>query len=556
MKRQALLTFIVLIFIISGGIICYFQKQKEVQNRVEKVAKLVFENIVVKDYGKAIVEENEIYIPVELIRNYIDSDLELSDDKKRVYINISDKNLELEDKSLTKFVVENGVKINLLTKIEDNIVYIPGKLTSKIFNIDINYIETTKVVTVDRFTEEIKFGKIKEDTVLKLKNNKFSFTIDKLFKNEKVRVFKEYKDWYEVRNKVGHLGFVQRKYIDEFTKKISFNNKLNTKREDFDKSKKINITWEYVYERTPDIKNEDKIDGLDVVSPTWFKISKNGVVINNADINYVKEAHKKGYKIWGVVNNGFDPNITTNILNNEKLKNKVIAQIAFYASLYDLNGINIDFENIYYEDKSAFVKFVEDLTRILKKQNLIVSIDITVPGGSKRWSKVYDREKLAKIVDYIALMAYDEHWATSPKSGSVASIGWVERGIVKTLESVPKEKLLLGVPFYTRIWKETVDENGKIKVTSKAIPIKNVKKIIEENDAVVVWDSKAGQYFATYKKDSAVYKIWIEDAESIKLKLKLAHKYGLKGIASWRKGYEYEEIWEVIKMIKDDKKLL
>lgn len=486
MKKLIVSGIVFVILLILGGVFIIFQNQEKADNQVMSEILVVIEDEIVKDIENVLIEKNDIYLPVKFIKKHFDSYIYVSEDGKRAFVNLSDKDFIMEEDSLTEFIKRKDVQINIPLKIKDDRKYIAINQLEKIFNIDVEYNMDSNSVIID---------------------------------------------------------------------KNKYDNKINYPREEENKGR-VNITWEYVYGKTPDISNEEKIEGLDVVCPTWFSVADEGIVINKADLNYVQQAHEKGYKIWGLVDNSFNPETTSQVINNKDMKERVIAQIAFYASFYDLDGINIDFENIYYEDRDAFVKFVEDMTQILKKQNLVVSIDVTVPGGSKRWSKVYDRERLSKIVDYVALMAYDEHWATSPVSGSVASIGWVERGIKKSLDSIPKEKLLLGIPFYTRIWKETKDKEGKIKVSSKAIPIKNVEEILDKYDAEISWDPDTGQNFATYKEDDAVYKVWIEDSESIKLKIQLANEYGLKGIASWRKGYEYKEVWEVIDTVVEDKDLL
>ncbi len=450
--------------------------------------KLMVDDRLVDDIDNIVVDDKEIYLPLEFIIDEIDSDIEISEDKKYIYLDLSNKDYELENEELTNYVKEYTDKINLQTKYINDTTMIPVMTISKFLDITIEYIEDTNTVVLEKYNKD---------------------------------------------------------------------KKINGVRESYEPDENINITWEHVYHSSPDISDDKKIEGLDVISPTWFSVKEDGVVENKADLKYVKNAHEKGYKVWGLVDNSFDPKLTSKILNDEELKDKVIAQILLYSSMYDLDGINIDFENIYYDDKEALVSFVDDLTTMLKKQNSIVSIDVTVPGGSKQWSQVYDRKKLSKIVDYVALMAYDEHWGTSPVSGSVASIGWVEKGIKRSLEYIPKEKLLLGVPFYTRVWKEVTDEGGDADVSSKAVPIKNLEEILETNNAEIVWDDKVGQYFATYEgEENTVYKIWIEDSKSMELKIELANKYGLKGIASWRKGYEYNEIWEVIKTIKEEKELI
>lgn len=557
MKKSTIMGIVIITGLLLGSLYGIYEKQKEVVTEEVSETMLIIQDQLIEEAEGVFIENGNVYLPVGLIKTYFDSDIYTDEEKKRAYINLTDKDFEMEDADLTSYVKDNDIQINMPLKIKDYVRYLPINQLEKIYGIDVSFHEDSNIAMIDRSTDEAMFTKVKYDNVkVHSKSASISKTVDILNNGSEVKVFSEDDDWYEVRTEKGYYGYVKKKHTDEKTVKREYDNKVNYVRAQEEESGRINITWEYVYEKTPDISDEDKIQGLDVVIPTWFSLAEEGIIINKADFSYVENAHEKGYKVWGLVDNAFNPALTSELVNNDDMKEKFIGQIAFYASLYNLDGINIDFENIYYEDKDALVKFVEELTYILKKQNLTVSIDVTVPSGSERWSKVYDREKLAKIVDYVALMAYDEHWATSPVSGSVASIGWVERGIERSLEYIPEDKLLLGIPFYTRVWKETIDENGKLTVSSKAIPIKNVEEIIEKYDAEVTWNEETGQYFAIYKQNEAVYKVWIEDTQSIKLKIELAKKYGLSGIASWRKGYEYDEVWEVISTIVDEKDLL
>ncbi|GBG55699.1 putative glycosylase YvbX [Sporomusaceae bacterium FL31] len=309
---------------------------------------------------------------------------------------------------------------------------------------------------------------------------------------------------------------------------------------------KINLVWDHVTKDSRNLEAESKITGLDVLAPTWFSIAnEDGLVISKADMKYVQDAHTKGYKVWALVNNSFDRDLTRTILNNEWAKRNVIKQLLVYSSLYNLDGINIDFENVYDEDKGKLTEFVGELTAALKEQNIVVSIDVTIPSTTSYWSLCYDRSELGKIVDYVMVMTYDEHWRSSPVSGSVASQGWVDKGIAATLHSVPKEKLLMGIPFYTREWEET-SENGRTIVKSRAISMAQANTIIAEQGLSPVWLQDKGQNYVEYHKAGKLYRIWLEDQKSIALKANLVHKYGLAGAASWRKDFEQPEIWDVL----------
>ncbi|TGV31235.1 glycosyl hydrolase, partial [Mesorhizobium sp. M00.F.Ca.ET.186.01.1.1] len=202
----------------------------------------------------------------------------------------------------------------------------------------------------------------------------------------------------------------------------------------------------------------------------------------------------------------------------------------------------------YYEDKERLVQFVRELTPYLHQQGLTVSIDVTIKSNAKTWSMFLDRKALAEVVDYMAVMTYDEHWAASPKAGSVASLPWVEAGLQGVLEEVPNEKLLLGVPFYTRLWTEAKQADGTVKVSSKALSMPRAQEWIAERKLTPVLDKASGQQYVEYRdpKDGNVYKMWLEDVSSMAKRMELVKKYDLAGVASWRRGFEVPEIWPTI----------
>lgn len=308
-------------------------------------------------------------------------------------------------------------------------------------------------------------------------------------------------------------------------------------------SGKVNLVWD-VKGNAAALSKEDKINALNVIAPTWFSIiSESGLMANKAEAEYVAAAHRKGYKVWALVDNGFDPNITHAVLHSPAAREKVINQLVFYAALYQLDGINLDFENIYDEDKDKVNEFVSEIASVLKQQNLTLSMDVTVPSNVSFWSKCYDRKKLAEVLDYIMVMTYDEYWATSPVSGPVASYPWVENGIQKTLKEVPKEKLLLGIPLYTRLW----EERDGFKAKSKTMSMMDVERTIKERNLEVVWLEDKGLNYTEYYTDDKRYRIWLEDEKSLALKTGLVDKYGLAGVAAWRKGFERQEVWQILK---------
>ncbi|RKD32957.1 glycosyl hydrolase family 18 protein [Thermohalobacter berrensis] len=507
---------------------------------------IVIEDKPIKIDAHPIITGEKIYIPVEILKEYIYENIKLDEKNDRLYVNIEKPYFRLETEELDKRI-KDGIKLNFLTRKFNNIHYLNIKGLEKVFGISLHYAKASKILTIDKVEDERKVGTIKEKTYLRPRKSSFSFWMDKLSVGSKVMVFDNEGKWVKVRTDKGYIGYILNRKVDVQRISDGTDKKLNSVREDVEFKNKINLVWDHVYKYSSDLSKEEKIEGLNVISPTWFSVVEpNGYIENKGDIEYVKDAHEKGYMVWGLIDNSFNKDLTHKILKDKEAQENVINQILVYSSIYDLDGINIDFENVYYEDKDRLTKFVDKLTKELKKQNLIVSMDMTVPSSSLNWSKFYDREKLGKIVDYCMVMTYDEHWASSPKSGSVASIGWVERGIQKTLKYIPKEKLVMGVPFYTREWEEVKLRNGRVKVRSKALSMEKVEERIKEYNLKPVWLEETGQYYIEYTKEGKKYRIWIEDERSIKLKSLLIHKYNLAGVASWRKGFEKENVWQVL----------
>ncbi|MDF2545302.1 MAG: glycoside hydrolase [Anaerosolibacter sp.] len=533
----------------AGFIFMVFQSQEVSPVSYEGRAKIVIGARLVEEEPLILYNDDILYMPYEVIKNYINQDIILSEDQKRVYMPLQDTTMELENKELTEYVKNAGVQVNIPTRIEEGTIFIPVTLLKEILGIKIDYIEDGATVIIDAAATEISQGEIVGNKVgMKEKASRLEFSKAELKLGDRIVVFEEVGDWYHIRSNTGELGYVEKKHVQILNPVESPSMQINEKRAQEDLGdKKINIAWEYVHDKSPNIGAESRIQSLDVVVPTWFSIAdESGIVMNKGNRHYVNEAHKKGYKVWGLVDNGFDPALTSQILQDPQKRKQVIGQLLMYASIYNLDGINVDFENIYYKDKDVLTAFVRELSYYTNKQNISLSMDVTVPSSSEQWSKVYDRKELAKHVDYMAVMTYDEHWATSPVSGSVASMPWVERGIIRSMENIPPEKLLLGLPFYTRVWKEYRDETGKIKVESKAVSMVRAKEIIEEKDAAVLWNEDLGQYYAQYEEDGATFKIWLEDARSIALKTTLVEKYDLAGTASWRRGFEDQDVWMVL----------
>ena len=315
----------------------------------------------------------------------------------------------------------------------------------------------------------------------------------------------------------------------------------------------ISVLWDWQApgEKASRLAEQNKLPGVNVLSPSWFIIANEKGKIKdkkgNASLDYVRQAHERGYQVWALITNDFNPDMTKKLLASPMGRANAVREMKSLAKKYQLDGINIDFENIYPEDKDRLTDFVGEISRALQAEGLAVSMDITIPSSSGMWSRCYDRRALAEQVDYLMLMAYDEHSAASTVSGSVASLGWVEKGITATLaEGVPPRKLLLGMPLYMRIWQEDV-KTGKAKGTT--LSMSQAEKLLEDRKLSPVWLPNEGQYYFEYTEGKSRYRVWQENRRSLALKASLVSRYDLAGSAYWRSTLETPDVWESLAQV-------
>lgn len=546
-KTLNIAPFITMLFTILISCLFFLLNFYTVSPLPEDKPALIIENIVITEGTPFIIENNQVFLPYNIIKEYLDPYIFWDLAENKITITTFDKTVRLATESLTAFINNKPVEISFPAKNVTTQPYIPIHLLEDLYDIKVKVINDKERVIIDKNIPNRKIGKITSNEItMRLSPTWFSAPVVRLTKSDTLTVYSLHEGWFQVRTDEGLIGHVPEKNLEVFEMPKKPDNEPKPQRYNPGRDK-LNMVWDYIYKVTPNMSLEKAPAGLDIISPTWFSIvDGKGAIESKADISYIQWAHNNDLAVWALIDNNFDPDITHEFLSSSDTRDKIIRQILIYAELFRLDGINIDFENVYLEDKDLLVQFVRELTPILREAGIVVSMDVTAKSTSPNWSMCYDRKELGKVVDYMILMAYDEHWATSPVSGSVASIGWVKQGIVTLLEDVPPEKVILGLPFYTREWEETPTESGNTAVKSRALSMAQVKQILKQNDINMSWDEKAGQNFAYYTKGNSVFKIWLEDEKSIQLKAALVKKYNLAGAAAWRKGFEEPEIWEVL----------
>lgn len=495
------------------------------------------------------VDENGvIYIAKEDIENFFDNYIYYDEKYNQIITGSSTKiaNMVVGENSATVNSAEVKLKSPVIEK--ENKYFIPFSELKSVYNVDIEYINNR--VVVDSLDRKYQIATVAKDISVKSKPTSLSRTVDKIKAGDAVVISNRKDDlvksgWKKIRTSNGSLGYVKEDNLG----------KINTIRDDMVETSKVegkvSLAWEYFSDYGSAPERSGAMDGVNVVSPTFFRLEQleKGNVKENvgtAGINYINWAHNNGLKVWAMVSNISNESMidtTSEIMNDYKLRNKLINNIVNLVVKYNLDGINIDFENMYMEDKAMFNRFLIELEPRLNEMGKVLTVDVTAPDGSETWSMCFDRNTISKVADYIIFMAYDQYGASSNKGGTTAGCDWVEANITKFLgqEGVNPDKLVLAVPFYTRLWKEA---NGE--VSSDTVDLKDVNKVIPAN-VEKKWNDNLKQYYIEYTQNGAVYKMWIEDLKSISAKLDLINKYKLAGAAYWEKDRESPEVWDIVK---------
>lgn len=484
------------------------------------------------------IEDGMIYLSLDYIKEYLDKDIEYDKSSGEVGINNDHANKVLKlNEYEAKF---NSGTIDLRAPVikKDGKIMLPIEAFIYDYDVRLRYDKDIRLLLLDYRDKDYDLSKTTSETLLREGASKRSPIIKKLPQGEELYIYGDKGKYYKVRMTEGYAGYVLKKDLDENFEKVSFKSTSKNTSDGL-----INLTWDYTYaEHSEDKINQIKdIKGLDVIIPTWFSIRNgNGDMIDRGNQNYIKKYNDLGIDVWAYLDNSFDPEITHEALSNEKTRKKIINKTLELCKKYGMKGINIDFEHTKIDDRDYITDFVREF-RQAAGEDFIITVDVTPQISADVTKEPYDRKALAEIADYMVVMAYDQHWGSSDKAGSVAQYKWVEGSINVLFRNIPNKKMILGVPLYTRIWKE---DGGK--VTSKTISMDEVARIIASKGLKPVWDKESQQNYIEYQENGADYKIWIEDANSLEKKVSLVNKYNLAGVGSWRLGFETSNIWDVI----------
>ena len=492
--------------------------------------------------NKIQIINKQFYIPIKLIKMYVDEHIFC--DKKENKIVITDENrvIKLKLNDFNYKVNENEIRrLNFDMKKIGYEFYLPADFVKKIYDLEIDYQKKYNLLKIDFNDRDYFKGEIKKNCYMRYEADKKSFKAQKILKGEKVKIYDEQNNYLKIKLESGLLGYVKKENV--INKQKVYGKKKSSRK--IKNQPKIKMVWDGIYNQTANYYALKKRfdSGINVISPTWFSFDKkklNGELINLVDINYVKTAHKYGIKVCPSLSDELDYQTNHEIITDGTKREFVIEQIINFADEYDLDGINIDFEGVKKNDIDFYIEFLRELSPLFKKRNLILIVDVFVPDA---WSMYYNRKEIAETADYICVMAYDEYNLNSDEPGPVASYDFVLNGIKNTLKEVSKDKIIIGLPFYTRIW-HTKNNKFKIENVSMQVGFDFFKK----RNVEFKWLDDKKYFYCEYEDidENIIYKSWLEDENSIEEKLKLVKKFDLAGISGWKRGFEKKIIWELV----------
>lgn len=572
----SMLAVFALVVLILAGVMLAFLYEKYSPSK-ERMSWNTYYEVTATDEAAVILNDQMMETKARVIDGeaYVTTDMLYDELNPRFYWD-SKENLLLyttPTELITASVGSNTYTVAKQSYTED---YTPVKVDGDTAYVALKYIQKYTGLEYELLTDEVNrviirtnFGTVK--TVTAKKNTQVRYRagikspiLTDVAKGDTLYVMEETEDvgdWTKVRTADGFIGYIRNKYLGQQGEETIESNYTEPEYSHLSKDYTINMAWHQVTNADANSKVLETIantKGLTTISPTWFFLNDNdGNIDSLASQTYVNYCHQNNIEVWALVEDITHKDTITDyeILSRTSSRQRLVSNLIAKAIEFKLDGINVDFEYINEDSAKGYIEFIRELSIMCRLNGIILSVDNYRPADHNLF---YNRAEQGTVADYVVIMGYDEHYASSQEAGSVASIDWVKEGIEATLQDVPAERVINAVPFYTRLWEERpkteeelaqesdTDEYVPNVVTSKAYGMDAIDKILEANGAEKTWDETTGQYYAEYTVDGSTYKVWLEEEESIALKAALIKEYNLAGISAWKLGFERQDIWDII----------
>ncbi|MBO5057325.1 MAG: SH3 domain-containing protein [Lachnospiraceae bacterium] len=434
----------------------------------------------------------------------------------------------------------------VIARYEEDTLYVAVDYVKQYTNFSCEAFTEPNRLQIDTSWDEIQVSEIKKNTAVRIRGGVKSEILEDVQQGEKVTVLEQMETWSKVKTSDSVIGYVENKRLSDIRSEqpIPVTDYEEPEYTSVTRDYKINLGWHVI----AGVAGNDTLGsvtantkGLNVISPTWFKLSdNNGGFTSFATSEYVNKAHDMGLEVWALIENIEYKNSIDMyaILSSTATRTQLIDNLINTVLEYGIDGINVDFEQISMDCGEHYIEFIRELSIPCREHGIVLSVDNYVPTG---YTDHYDRREQGIVADYVIIMGYDEHYAGSEVAGSVASIDYVEEGIARTVEQVPANKVINAVPFYTRIWETTGSS-----ISSQAVGMAVAEEYVAAHNIEVEWDDATCQNYGEYTSGDTLYQVWLEDEKSIQVKLNIMEKYGIAGVASWRLGFEKPEIWDEI----------
>lgn len=426
----------------------------------------------------------------------------------------------------------------------DGTVYISMDVVKEYTDLDYAYYNDPNRVVIRNEWDGVEQATVQSDTAqVRQKGGIKSLILADVQKGDTLLYLENLDNWCKVMTADGYTGYIQTEDIAE-PEAIEARTAKKDSYERITRDHKINLVW---HQSTSTESNDAmaemtaEMTGVNVISPTWFSVTdETGTISSLASADYVKLAHDAGREVWGLIDNFNEAFDETTDLAYASVRSRIIEQLLAEAASCGMDGINVDFENLKEAGIPHYLQFLRELTSAAHTQNLVVSVDTPVPQA---YTMYYQRGEQARFVDYMIVMAYDEHFAGSEEAGSVSSLPFVQQAVEEMTRVMPADQVICGIPFYTRVWTEKF---GQSAITSEVLGMDGAKNYAKENQMTETWDASLGQNVATVETSDARYTIWMEDEQSMEEKLKVIQSADLAGVAEWKLGFERADVWSLI----------
>ena len=554
--------FIFLLLSVSGGYLLFhiYWPNSEMASPYEMIeglregeVNLMFNSEIIPDH-QVLERDGILFLPKGFVLEYLDPHIFWDARVNMLTITTPDTVIRIYGDNLEYEL--NGQIMPLATPVLNiqDAAYLPVNLLTELYDVELSFLEEYTILLADSTQIPRTQSNILQDTPMRFAPSIRSPIAEHLVSGEEIMLLleeSENENFRKVRTLRGLIGYVDSRYIGEENIIPPVIRQVVDTKPNHNIDGPIVLLWEQVFSRSAaaDPARRVLVPQVNVMSPTWFSFDAetlNGDIVSIASREYVDWAHANGKQIWALISDNFDVTVSRAVLDCSEVRRHVINQLMEFVEVYNLDGINIDYEAIVPNTARYFIQFLRELRPPMHAAGAILSMDAFVPTYTRFWN----RTEIAKAVDYVVIMAYDEHWSGSPVSGPVASLPFVRRGIVETMYEVPHDMIILGLPFYVRIWRETQDDEGNISRTIRNFSMDRAYRMFRDAGAAFEWQDDIGSYYAEFYTveygEEIKYRVWLECPRSIEQKMFLFQEFELAGIAAWARNLETEEVWNVI----------